>query len=479
MAEYQQRNTQSLYLPTTYQDTRAPQGKLSRSVTFSNNRRQSQVAFLTGNTPWKYTQLTLDQLVQLPYVKLADILIRTNPTAAFFLSTYTYYCNTGGEWVGDDEDEQAIEYLNNFFRRSEVREGSFSSQIDEVIYDLIVKGASFTELYYDDAGIEPLGIARIPAESAVFVNENGNTLIGQLKEDRSLATSALSNQLTREDINVFIDPEDPETSMYFKYEKFRVSREMYRGVGMFESIVSTVLSLISIRANSMAYFEGQARPQSIISVPIQELLRAGIFTTEAQIEAYTLNVANAIEDAFNKGDGSDIAIIEAEIKHELRQGMNRSNLTIADLLFRIYEREFERGSGIPGAITGSNENRSEGQGSTEDNSFKIKIDSVQNKVESVYNYYAPTILTSRGIPGEPTYQLNRVNIEGRKQEAEILEILAKAYKDLIEQGIMSREQAQALLKMQNKTYEILDDPDLEAPTVREIMEGEEETTEEE
>lgn len=468
--DYIQQN--KILVPRSHINTRAAQGKVGRSFDVGNSSGYNSVSFLGDISPWKYTQLSIEKLVNMPYPKLADILIRTNPDAAFVWATYKYYCNSGHDWVSEEGDDRAVDIMKQFEARSEMSDAegvSFREQLDETISDLIVKGASFTELYYDDSGSEAMGIARYDPCTAVFVEEDGKTLIGQLKEDKKF----LARALTRDDINVMIDPLDPLGSEYFKYERFHVSRSVRRGVGLFEPLISTLLGMSRVMSLSFEYYEGQASPQSMFWVPLTDLLNNEILTSTDEIEAYVQSIAKAAEEAFNSGDASQAVFLEGEVEHELRQGMNRSNLSVADLLFRILERRFERGSGIPGALTGSNENRSEGQGTTEDNSFQIKIESIQNIVESVYSGYAPIITLGSRVLGTAALTLNKLNIEGRRLEAQILETLAKSYKDLIESGVMSAENARSLLKMQNSIYDILEAPDEETPVLDEIMDEEE------
>ena len=326
------------------------QGKLEPTVvgqTLGETGRDSRIEPLTrdfGNAiirPVEVRQnasfkVTYKNLIGLSISEAVRLLVRLSPEMKSAVRIYSNFLIQDYEL--DSEDDTARMIIEEFIMKMGGK-AKFLAVLRQMAYGMYVEGGSCCELANNSQRM---------AEKIVWVSPW--TLAAQKEEDDEGEYWVYGQQSLYGRLEpILYDERNPNP--YFKYIPVDQQGNEPFGQGQLSPIVSSVTALNEIITMIAQYIQGRVFPKHIYSVDTKTLADLGY--TKEQIEKVAKQATALLTGKLNAADITQDIVLTVPIIATLVGGMERANIDGTEMMADIFERQSQRGAGIPRTLFGS------------------------------------------------------------------------------------------------------------------------------
>ena len=443
------------------------QGKLEPTVvgqTFGETGRDSRIEPLTrdfGNAiirPVEVRQnasfkVTYKNLIGLSISEAVRLLVRLSPEMKSAVRIYSNFLIQDYEL--DSEDDTARMIIEEFIMKMGGK-AKFLAVLRQMAYGMYVEGGSCCELANNKMRM---------AEKIVWVSPW--TLAAQKEEDDEgeywiYGQQSLYGRLEP----ILYDERNPNP--YFKYIPVDQQGNQPFGQGQLSPIVSSVTALNEIISMIAQYVQGRVFPKHIYSVDTKTLADLGY--TKEQIEKVAKQATALLAGKLNAADITQDIVLTVPIIATLVGGMERANLDGTEMMADIFERQSQRGAGIPRTLFGS---RRTGTGLNDNESriewgaWDISIESDQVLIADPISELFSLILQQHNNDSEVKLKLLNNDVEINRIHAEYFKMKVEAYVELKSLNLYTQQELRQ--KFNNSTKSTFDFSDMETELPDELM----------
>ena len=443
------------------------QGKLDPTVvgqTLGETGRDSRIEPLTrdfGNAiirPIEVRQnasfkLTYKNLLGLSISEAVRLLVRLSPEMKSAVRIYSNFLIQDYEL--DSEDDTARMIIEEFIMRMGGK-AKFLAVLRQMAYGMYVEGGSACELANNKQRM---------AEKIVWVSPW--TLAAQKEEDDEGEYWVYGQQSLYGRLEpILYDERNPNP--YFKYIPVDQQGNEPFGQGQLSPIVSSVTALNEIITMIVQYIQGRVFPKHIYSVDTKTLADLGY--TKEQIEKVAKQATALLTGKLNAADITQDIVLTVPIIATLVGGMERANLDGTEMMADIFERQSQRGSGIPRTLFGS---RRTGTGLNDNESriewgaWDISIESDQVLIADPISELFSLILQQHNNNSEVRLKLLNNDVEINRIHAEYFKMKVEAYAELKALNLYTPQELRQ--KFNNSTKSTFDFSDMETELPAELM----------
>ena len=443
------------------------QGKLDPTVvgqTLGETGRDSRIEPLTrdfGNAiirPIEVRQnasfrLTYKNLLGLSISEAVRLLVRLSPEMKSAVRIYSNFLIQDYEL--DSEDDTARMIIEEFIMRMGGK-AKFLAVLRQMAYGMYVEGGSACELANNKQQM---------AEKIVWVSPW--TLAAQKEEDDEGEYWVYGQQSLYGRLEpILYDERNPNP--YFKYIPVDQQGNEPFGQGQLSPIVSSVTALNEIITMIVQYIQGRVFPKHIYSVDTKTLADLGY--TKEQIEKVAKQATALLTGKLNAADITQDIVLTVPIIATLVGGMERANLDGTEMTADIFERQSQRGSGIPRTLFGS---RRTGTGLNDNESriewgaWDISIESDQVLIADPISELFSLILQQHNNNSEVRLKLLNNDVEINRIHAEYFKMKVEAYAELKALNLYTPQELRQ--KFNNSTKSTFDFSDMETELPAELM----------
>lgn len=398
-------------------------------------------------------KVTYKNLLGLSLHEAVKLLVRLSPEMRSAARIYSNFLIQDFELDSDDDQAKAIieEFIMGMGGKAK-----FLSMLRQVAYGMYVEGAYCTELSNDLMGmarkidwVSPWSLAAQKEEG----DEGEYWIYGQ---------QSLYGRLDP----ILYDESDPNE--YFKYVPMDQQGNDPFGVGQLSPIVSSVTALNEMITMMAQFIQGRVFPKQVFQIDVKTLSDAG-YTSE-QITKIAEKAEALLKGKLNASDITQDLVLTVPILATLIGALERGGIDGTEMMADIFERQSQRGSGIPRTLFGS---RRTGTGLNDNESrvewgaWDISIESDQVIVEDPITDHFSTVLHQHNNNSEVRLNLLNNDIEINRIHAEYFELKVNAYVKLKELGLYTQEELRG--KFNNSTKFAFDFSDLDAKLPAELM----------
>jgi hypothetical protein len=387
---------------------------------------------------WTHRTINPKTLKSLPVTDILTILVDNSDSLSFAVETYQQFIYQGHDVIPEEtnaEGDRAVAFIKEFIDRMDANGDSLQGIIDQFSYSMIVQGGLAGELYFDEMGMEAMGIGIVPPFSLRFEKDEDPAhgvyyRIGQLDETGQFKT--------------LFDKAEPNDTFIYDPVKQKVGRP-YGSSPIVPSIFG-VLSMLELMDMVMQYTRGQAFPKNILSIDAKDFIDAGYGE-----EAIQSAIDGAVEDLRSELTNADVtqaAVIGSKIVNTLIGAMNRANLDGVQMMTAILERVQQRGLKIPRILYGGDRqgsSLSEAEGRVEWQTFQKRLNSYRTRIERAFTWWFGVILMHAGMTAKVMFQLDDSDEEGRRMVSERLQMETESYSTAAKDGAISTQEYRSLL----------------------------------
>ena len=401
-------------------------------------------------------KLTYKNLVGLSISEAVRVLVRLSPEMRSATRIYSNFLIQDMELDSDDENAKAI--INEFIKGMGGK-AKFLSVLRQGAYGMYVEGGSCFELSNDMQRmakkidwVSPWSLAAQKMES----DEGEYWVYGQ---------QSLYGRLDP----ILYDESDPNP--YFKYIPMDQQGNEPFGQGALSPIVSSVTALNEMIAMMVSFLQGRVFPKHIYQIDVQTLAQAG-YTSE-QITKAAKATKDLLDGKLNVADITQDITITAPIIATLVGAMERAGLDGTEMMADIFERQSQRGSGIPRTLFGS---RRTGTGLNDNESriewgaWDISIDSDQVLITDPITEFFSVILMQQNNHSEVKLKLVNKDVEINRIHAEYFDMKVDAFVKLKQLMLYTQEELRR--KFNDSTKSSFDFSDMEPDLPPELMNAE-------
>ena len=271
-----------------------------------------------------------------------------------------------------------------------------------------------------------------------------------------------------------LDPilyDESNPNPYFKYIPSDQQGNEPFGQGALSPIISSVTALNEMITMMTQFIHGRVFPKQIFQIDVGTLQKAGY--TADQITKIAEKAQGLLEGRLNAADVTQDLTITAPIIATLVGALERGGIDGTEMMADIYERQSQRGSGIPRTLFGS---RRTGSGLNDNESriewgaWDIFIESDQVLVTDPITELFSVILMQQNNHSMVKLKLLNNDVEINRIHAEYFKMKVEAYTELAKLNLYTREEMRR--KFNDSTKSTFDFSDLEPELPDELKEAE-------
>ena len=401
---------------------------------------------------WKLKSIDESSLSTRTAQELIDIFLNSSPDLDRALHDMYQFVNIGWSLTCDDPIGQRV--LDNALEQMQYGLGKedLDDKINRMIASGFLWGALYTESVFDLDGSTFIDLVVISPAQARF-------------QRRDVQPRGQYWQLGQEQRGRFVALNDPTII----YKAINPIPDKPFGRPMVNSSLFGIIFQLGLLKSLRQVIETQAWPRQFWKIDREILHNANVNPkdidkivqeTEQKIEKYMSN-ANL--------DKAKQPIVGSEVLNETIGGVNRSNFGAIESIQKLLDTWVTRGLKQYPILFGINSN----SGLSDNSDIQLEahtifINSFQSSIEDQLNRQFQLILNAAGYPNlYPKFTLERDNSLTRRHRSEALEREVDSISTLIEDRIITREEARSTLKSFSKQLDNLDD---EIPTTVDITE---------
>ena len=356
-------------------------------------------------------------------------LIESSPEVASIVRTYINYVVQDFKLDGHDDAKRIIEdFISKMGGRAK-----FLSFLKQVAYGYYVEGAVCIELSNDPITkmaktMDYVAPWSMGAEKAEAPDGSGEYYrYGQLRRSGKLDP-------------VLYDPHDPEINDdYFKYVPAEQRGNYPFGKSQIGSNIFSATALTNLITLIVQFIQGRVFPKHVFSVDYSKLPDS---YSADQITKAAKTVSAMIKGQLDASDISQDLVTSLPIFAVLIGAMERANIDGVELMSDIFERQIQRGSGVPRTLFGS---RRTGSGLNDNESrvewggWAIAIQSGQVMIELPVSELFQVVLDQRGSRETCTLRLINNDVEINRINAEYFDMKVEAFTKIKDLGLHKRK----------------------------------------
>ena len=460
MADYTP--TQSgLLVPKRYVPPKTELGFRGRESFTYNPQSSPSFGYISADEFGYWTHRTINPktLKNLPVTDILSILVDNSDSLSFAVETYQQFIYQGHDLIPEEHDAQgdrAVAFIQEFIDRMDANGDSLQNIIDQFSYAMIVEGGLCGELYFDEMGMDAMGIGIVPPFSLRFEKDEHPShgiyyRIGQLDERGLFKT--------------LFDKADPNDTFVYDPVKQKVGRPY--GSSPVVPAIFGILSSLELLDMVMQYTRGQAFPKNVISVDVKDFLDAEF--GEQAIQDAINDAVQDLRSQLSNADVTQTAVLGSKIVNTLIGAMNRANLDGVQMMTAILERVQQRGLKVPRILYGGDRqgsSLSEAEGRVEWQTFQKRLRAYRKRIERAFTHWFSVILMHAGMTAKVRLQLDDSDEEGRRMVSERLKMETETYSTAASDGAITKQEYRSLLFASDDRFE---DFDVELPEEAEPM----------
>ena len=375
-----------------------------------------------------YLKMTVSELIQHLIFRSPEMKMIVSKAQSFLVQDY----------ILDTDDPEAEMIIKRFIKEMGGK-AKFLGVLKQIAYGIRVEGGSCMELSNGKDGmakkidwVSPWTLAaqKMEGDEGEYWVYGQQSLYGRLDP-------------------ILYDESKPNP--YFKYLPVGQEGNDPFGSSSLASITTSVVSLNNVITLLSQYIQGRVFPKKLFQVDVKTMSDLGY--TKEQIE----KAANKTEQLLKgKIDASDITqdlTLSVPIIATLVSGMERGGVDASDLMLDAFERQSQRGSGLPQPIYGSR--RSGGLNDTEHRTqwgaFNIDIEGEQVLITEPISEFFEIILRQKGNMSDCMLKLLNNDVEINRINAEFFKMKAEAFTTVKGLGIYSQEELRKKFADSTKT----------------------------
>lgn len=370
------------------------------------------------NTYKAYIELSKDDLLKKDVVEQSRLLMKISSIVDKALDDLVSLSVTGFSYTPESDAGKAV-----IDELVETAYPSFEYILRKVFTSIMLRGEYCIETTLGDIGLWCVD----PKEMSYKRGDDGEWELGQYQEGEFVKID--SPTVIMEPVNI-ADLEESSGP---------------RGKSMIASAFPAIIEDMFMKQNLGKAIENQAWTFRYIVASREALLKATPHATASQINEAMATIMNDISGWAKLGPDV-LPKVSGEVEVKTAQG-SANDITFVDPLGKQYERDAARGVKTVPAYIGLSEFQAETSMRTLALQYLRKVNSYQQTVEFSLEKIFTQHLRNAGIAGAANVQLQKVNDEQRKLEAEMFDSFAKGVKTLTESG-MSLDEAIKLYTQQ-------------------------------
>lgn len=355
----------------------------------------------------------------------------------------------------EDGDDSGVAIIEEFIDGMGGK-AKFLAVLRNIAYGMFVEGGSCSELINDLDGrakeivwVSPWSLAADKLED----EEGEYWVIGQPTPNGQLDP-------------ILYDERNP--NKYFKYIPTDQMGNDPFGSSRLSGIQASTIALNELLRLMVEYIQGRVFPKKVFQVDLQPLIDMGY--EKEEIEQIAVKTEQLIKGILNSADITQDATLSAPIIATLVGGMERSNLDGSEMMVEIFERQIQRGSGLPRSLfatrrteSGWNQNESR----IEWGAWDISVESDQVLISDPVTEYFTEILQQNNNQGGVSLKLINNDVEISRIHGEYFQLKVEAYTKLKALNLYTSEELRK--KFGDSTKSTFDFSDLESELPEELM----------
>ena len=402
-------------------------------------------------------KVTYNNLLGLSVSEAVRLLIRMAPEMRAATRIYSNFLIQDYEL--DPEDDSAKEIIESFIMKMGGK-ARFLAVLRQIAYGMYVEGGSSCELANNKQRM---------ADKIVWVSPW--SLAAQKEEDDEGEYWIYGQQSLYGRLDpILYDERNPNP--YFKYIPIDQQGNEPFGMGQLSPIVSSVTALNEVITMIAQYIQGRVMPKHIYTLDPQPLIAMGY--SKEQIEKIAKQAEGLLKGKLNAADITQDIVLTVPILATLVGAMERANLDGAEMMTDIFERQSQRGSGIPRTLFGSRRTGSglnDNESRVEWGAWDISIESDQVLVEDPVSELFDLVLMQAENPYKCRLNLVNRDIEINRIHAEYFDLKADAFTKVKALNLYTPEELRR--KFNNSTKKSFDFSDMEMELPDELKMGSE------
>ena len=379
-------------------------------------------------------KLTLKDLYNLPVSQVLSRLIQSSSLMSRAVRIKLNHLVKSYTLESPENDDRAIEIIENFIERYEAKGKSFLGLMRQVGYGMEVEGAFCAELVFTPDGTEASKISYVSPFSLSFQLTEGAEgeyyLIGQKERN--------SNRL-----NVLQDEEDPNDT--FVYDPtYQLGSDPF-GSSELAPACFGVAAMVDLVSTIVDYIQGQVFPKQVYHLDVQALAAATDTAdpwTKEELEEAANIASELIAGTLSAADITQDMVLSVPVVATLVGMMEKANIDGIEVLMDSFQTVSEQGTGVPRVLLGGRRAR----GGLNDNESDIELsdfdESQQGKQDQLGTNFSKlftVILRSEGNTSHVNLIPKAGNPQIKRIEAEIFDVKMDGYTKLKNLNILHQE----------------------------------------
>lgn len=373
-------------------------------------------------------KLTYKNLVGLSLSEAVRLLIRLAPEMRSATRIYSNFLVQ--DYILDADTERGKLVIEDFIQGMGGR-GKFLSVLRQMAYGMYVEGGSCAELSNDAMGmakkidwVSPWSLAaqKMEGDEGEYWVYGQQSLYGRLDP-------------------ILYNESDSVPNPYFKYIPVDQQGNEPFGTGNLSPIVSSVTALNEIITLMAQFIQGRVFPKQVFQIDVKTLSDAGY--TADQITKIAKQAQALLTGKLNAADITQDLVLTVPIIATLVGALERGGIDGTEMMADIFERQSQRGSGIPRTLFGS---RRTGSGLNDNESriewgaWDITIASDSVLIEDPITDFFSIILSQNHLRGAVRLHLINNDVEINRIHAEYFKLKTDAYTGLKALNIYTQEE---------------------------------------
>ena len=390
-------------------------------------------------------ELSSKQLRALKASDLIAAMIRQNPDIAFAVDMHVSFTNKG--YTLESDDDSAVAIIEDFIDKIEEGDTTFHTRLNEMAYSIYAEGGLAIELTFNPED-EPVAIDVISPFTLRY-NEEQHPVFGRYFQ---------IGQGDKANFRVLQDRANPSET--FIFEPYNKRPQKPYGASQLTPAISASLNLYRLMELIMQYIDGQAFPRLLLMMDFEELEDV---LDEEEVEELREKITKEIRDMLSSADVSQAVVTSHKIEQLILGALSRSSIDGAQMITQIVERSLLRGLKVPKVLYGADRQSStlgETEGRVEWQAWGIRLRGTQRTIQDAVSKFFTVILRRAGNTSTVRLVLDDSDQEGRRIQAECMQLEVGAYQTLVNMGAFSAEEIRRLMI---NTYPRFNDFDLAIP----------------